>query len=599
MDMIIRGYAASGLSTPLWIVGTGPQQEELQALAAQTPGVEMKGFLSQHELTQAYQRARFVVFAPQQEDYGLITVEAFKAGAPVLTCLDAGGPTELVMHGQSGYLADPSAEGLAKGFQHLAGLDAKAREAMGKQGQHWVQDNLNWTSLAVNLLGGQVHSGGGRSQQPRAAVHLAPDLATDQKPRLLALNTFPIEPVNSGGRQRMLGLYKGLSSRFDVQLMSLSTTDTLPTLRHHAPFFIEVRLPVSQALQDRARYYETRLGVSCFDLTVAQHPELLSEHLALLRSAADASNAIVFSHPYCFPLFESLGYQSHSHEAVWGKPILYEAHNVESQLKPAMLPSTALGRQFAHLVRSLEARLLQQATFVVACATADQAYFQECLARAARPGWQAPELLLAPNGLDTSKAQFKSWKVRLADANHRGFKLALFIGSGHRPNVHAANLILDTVSKASSDWWFVILGSCCHGLSLDGLDKTASERVRLVGLVSDVEKLQWLDVATVGLNPVGLGSGSNLKVAEYVASGLGLISTDFGARGWNWQPNHQYLPIEPNPLSLSGALNQFQAWASQHPQPIDWQLRQQAQEFEWQSIGTRLGASLRNRIGPT
>ena len=70
----------------------------------------------------AYKTAEFVVFAPYQEDYGLVTVEAFAAKTPVLTCVDAGGPLELVSHKQSGFLSEPNVEGLADGFKYLMSL---------------------------------------------------------------------------------------------------------------------------------------------------------------------------------------------------------------------------------------------------------------------------------------------------------------------------------------------------------------------------------------------------------------------------------------------------------------------------------------------
>ena len=92
------------------------KKKKLSKLASEIPGVVMKGFLTPEDLVRAYKTAEFVVFAPYQEDYGLVTVEAFASRTPVLTCLDAGGPLELVSHKQSGLLSEPNVEGLADGF---------------------------------------------------------------------------------------------------------------------------------------------------------------------------------------------------------------------------------------------------------------------------------------------------------------------------------------------------------------------------------------------------------------------------------------------------------------------------------------------------
>ena len=574
MDMIIRGYAASGLSTPLWIVGTGPQQEELQALATQTPGVEMKGFLSQHELTQAYNRAQFVVFAPQQEDYGLITVEAFKAGAPVLTCLDAGGPTELVVHGQSGYLAEPSAEGLAKGFQHLAGLDAKAREAMGKQGQHWVHRNLSWLDLAQNLL-----------SQPKSQGHYRSPL------RLLVLNTFPIEPVNSGGRQRMLGLYKGLAQQARVELISLSTTDQHPVLRRHAPGFTELRLPAGKPMENLARYYEKQLGMSCFDITAALHPGLLAHAMPWLKAGLARANAVVLSHPYGYALLEQLSCEAPEFaEKLENLPLVYEAHNVETKLKQAMLaaaPSTALGRQFAHAVAALEHRLSRRAELVAACSAQDAQVFQ---------GWRQPgqrPVLVVANGLDLQQVQHSSWLARLGQAQQRGYGLALFVGSSHTPNVNAARLIAQ-VASAMPGWQFVLLGGCGPALQRAG-QPVLPANLHCLGLVSEQEKQLWLAEATVGLNPMASGSGTNLKIAEYAAWGLPVLATGLGVRGWNWQPGSDYLHVEASTASVSQGLEAALSFMQQG-KAADHRLREQALQLGWPRIARQFGQALQSLV---
>ena len=574
MDMIIRGYAASGLSTPLWIVGTGPQQEELQALATQTPGVEMKGFLSQHELTQAYNMAQFVIFAPQQEDYGLITVEAFKAGAPVLTCLDAGGPTELVMHGQSGYLAEPSVEGLAKGFQHLARLDAKARKAMGKQGQHWVQRNLSWPELVLNLLGPSRVEGG----QQRAL-------------RLLVLNTFPIEPVNSGGRQRMLGLYKGLAQQAQVELISLSTTDQHPVLRRHAPGFTELRLPAGEPIENLARYYEKQLGMSCFDITVTLNPGLLAHAMPWLEAGLERANAVVLSHPYGYALLEQLGSQAPElAQRLRSLPLVYEAHNVEADLKQSMLaaaPSQALGRQFAHSVAALENRLSRRAELVAACSAQDAQVFQ---------GWRQPgqrPVLVVANGLDLQQVQHISWQARLRQAQQRGYGIALFVGSPHAPNVDAARLIAQ-VAAAMPGWQFVLLGGCGPALQRAG-KPVLSANLHCLGLVSEQEKQLWLAEATVGLNPMASGSGTNLKIAEYAAWGLPVLATALGVRGWTWQPGEDYVRVEASAASVSQGLEAALTFM-QKGNAVDRRLREQALQLGWPRIARHFGQALQSLV---
>jgi glycosyltransferase involved in cell wall biosynthesis len=86
--------------------------------------------------------------------------------------------------------------------------------------------------------------------------------------------------------------------------------------------------------------------------------------------------------------------------------------------------------------------------------------------------------------------------------------------------------------------------------------------------VSEAEKAAWLARATVGLNPILTGSGTNLKMAEYAAWGLPVLSTAFGARGGIWKEDSHYGLIDAEatqdlPLAINNALNYFLQQARQ------------------------------------
>ena len=70
--------------------------------------VELVGRLDDAQLLDHLARCRAVAFVPLDEDYGFVTVEAFAAHKPVVTCRDSGGPTELVADGVHGLVAAPT-----------------------------------------------------------------------------------------------------------------------------------------------------------------------------------------------------------------------------------------------------------------------------------------------------------------------------------------------------------------------------------------------------------------------------------------------------------------------------------------------------------
>ena len=135
------------------IAGTGEAEEDLKRLASElgvAHRVDFVGRVSEEALLDLYARCRGVFFAPFMEDYGFVTMEAFRSKKPVLTCMDSGGPAEIVSAGRSGYLLLPEP------FQIAQQLDvwASNRELairMGEMGEADVRA-VQWDACVERLL---------------------------------------------------------------------------------------------------------------------------------------------------------------------------------------------------------------------------------------------------------------------------------------------------------------------------------------------------------------------------------------------------------------------------------------------------------------
>jgi glycosyltransferase involved in cell wall biosynthesis len=93
--------------------------------------VELLGPISDAELADHYARCRAVYFAPWNEDYGFVTLEAFRSGKAVITTPDSGGPAELVEHEANGLVAPPTPEGVAAALDRIA-ADRGLAERLGE-----------------------------------------------------------------------------------------------------------------------------------------------------------------------------------------------------------------------------------------------------------------------------------------------------------------------------------------------------------------------------------------------------------------------------------------------------------------------------------
>ncbi|MDB5078551.1 MAG: hypothetical protein JWP00_475 [Chloroflexi bacterium] len=95
------------------IAGSGPEEAALKARAVAMGlqgRVEFTGRISDDEAVRLYAGSLAVYYAPVDEDYGYVTVEAMRSSKPVLTTPDSGGVLEFVRDGENGYICPAPAE---------------------------------------------------------------------------------------------------------------------------------------------------------------------------------------------------------------------------------------------------------------------------------------------------------------------------------------------------------------------------------------------------------------------------------------------------------------------------------------------------------
>jgi glycosyltransferase involved in cell wall biosynthesis len=144
-DLLVEAFRHVPAPARLVIAGRGPQLDNLTRQVERLgleDRVTFAGFVPEEDLLDLYAGAFSVLYAPVDEDYGYVTVEAFLSGKPVVTCTDSGGTLEFVDEGVSGYVVEPNAEALAKAIRELYDNRSRAKE-MGAAGRPKVE-NIGW-----------------------------------------------------------------------------------------------------------------------------------------------------------------------------------------------------------------------------------------------------------------------------------------------------------------------------------------------------------------------------------------------------------------------------------------------------------------------
>jgi glycosyltransferase involved in cell wall biosynthesis len=91
VDLAIEVF--NKLGYPLVIVGTGSQEKSLKKMANEN--IKFAGYLTDSELVNYYSKARALIM-PQEEDFGIVAVEAQAAGVPVIA-YNKGGSLDTVI----------------------------------------------------------------------------------------------------------------------------------------------------------------------------------------------------------------------------------------------------------------------------------------------------------------------------------------------------------------------------------------------------------------------------------------------------------------------------------------------------------------------
>lgn len=152
LDLLLNSLKLTKTKVRAIIAGTGTESERLKNLTKAlglAERVEFAGRVSDAEANKLYAEALAVFYAPDDEDYGYVTVEAMRSEKAVLTAPDSGGVLEFVRDGENGFIcADPAAFAIAMDRLYA---DRELAAKLGSAGPDSVAVVPTWPEVAHRL----------------------------------------------------------------------------------------------------------------------------------------------------------------------------------------------------------------------------------------------------------------------------------------------------------------------------------------------------------------------------------------------------------------------------------------------------------------
>lgn len=510
--------------------------------------VHLLGFVDEHEKTRLLSTCGAAI-NPLCAGAGtnLKMLDYLAHGAPVVTT-SIGARGLPLTDGEHVFLAEY--ERFAEVLKNILENRPLAEE-VALRGQREVTDTLSWAGIARHVAG-ELHN------------LLDNHDALPRRRRILTVCDYPVDRPMGGGQVRIAEILRELGHEFDVTLLCFTDESTRST-RVIADGVIQVAIPKSAAHLAQQVAADHGFSVSVADVVSGYHcgpGTALYERFATLSRRADI---VLFEQCYLAGLLDAVPQ---------GTPVVYSSQNVEYDLKRALYANRTDGNSWLDAVQQFESQLLARSELTVCVSPSDAERFRE----------NVPDerIVVVENGIRLGPSVRRRHEARE--------RLAVFLGSAHPPNVHAARFIIEVLAPGLPDITFALAGSVCAAVT----NCQFPGNVLLLGFLEDSEKAALLGLADIAVNPLFDGGGSSLKVPDFFAAGLPVVSSAVGVRGYAVLPDIHYVSADAN--SFAHEVKELMADHGRR-RLLSMQSRRFAeQELDWEYLGGRMRRHLRSLL---
>lgn len=395
---------------------------------------------------------------------------------------------------------------------------AEELKMIGLHGHKHAIENYSWQTIAQNFH-----------------VRLEETCAVKNenfKDFILALNDYDPIGNNGGGGTRITGIYTAISTWRPVILLCLSDQDRIEVEKLTDSWAI-IRIPKTQLHREAEQFHNSQFWISVSDIVAMRHvvhnPLIMGVYSVLRMGASH----IISDHPYMISI-----------PKYFGDRFVYSSQNNETLLKTKLLEWHPDKEALIRDVAKMEEFAVSTASLVVAVSDEDA----ETLI--ANRQTSAPVVTIRNGAMRPIEPSIEDKQIVRDKIKEHS---VVFLGSGHIPNVEAAKYIIDNLAPKMPEIQFHLLGSVCNSLA-----ENLPKNVVSWGVVDDSLKTAIMQECRFAINPMFSGSGSNVKLADFIGNGLFVVTTEFGKRGYPEIINQEIVVADSDSfaIEISKVMNQ-------------------------------------------
>jgi glycosyltransferase involved in cell wall biosynthesis len=257
-------------------------------------------------------------------------------------------------------------------------------------------------------------------------------------------------------------------------------------------------------------------------------------------------------------------------------PLILCEHNVEYKLSSQLskLSKNFLTKKLNKKCKEIEKFALEHADSIITMCNEDASNILKEF------DVSKDNTFIIPNGVNVSEFFYNANEEReriKEEMGLKGKKIVLFTGSKYGPNLVAIKIIKDIARQfQDKDILFIIAGTC-------GSDFKSYKNLLFTGYVDNI--LPYFKASDIAINPMMYGSGTNLKMLEYLSSGLPTITTEIGARG---------LDVKDKKDVIISRIEDFPRWINDilHDNELHETLRKSGrklveEKYDWKKIAEK------------